>query len=59
MSDGHCDTLAGGERQGEELTARGRQMGKDLAAGREQRGADGVALGFVTDGQAQAVAAAS
>jgi hypothetical protein len=38
MSDDRFDTLAGGEQQGDELLARGRQMGRDTLAGGEQAG---------------------
>jgi hypothetical protein len=40
MSDDRFDTLAGGEQEGDELLARGRQIGRDTLAGGEQSGSD-------------------
>jgi hypothetical protein len=45
MSDDRFDTLAGGEQQGDELMARGMQMGGDTLAGGEQAGAELLASG--------------
>jgi hypothetical protein len=45
MSDDRFDTLAGGEQHGEELMARGVQIGGDTLTGGEQRGADMLAGG--------------
>jgi hypothetical protein len=45
MSDDRFDTLTAGEQQGDELLARGRQMGRDTLAGGEQAGTDLLAGG--------------